>query len=41
MFVLWASDSHSSMQVGEFMVDRHGRCRVRFNLPASHPWNHF
>jgi hypothetical protein len=41
MFVLWASDEGSSMQVGRFMVDQTGGCRVRFNLPADHPWNHF
>jgi hypothetical protein len=41
MFVLWASDDSSSMQVGRFMVDQTGGCRVRFNLPADHPWNHF
>jgi hypothetical protein len=41
MFVLWASDERSSMQVGRFMVDQTGGCRVRFNLPADHPWNHF
>jgi hypothetical protein len=41
MFVLWASDESSSMQVGRFMVDQTGGCRVRFNLPADHPWNHF
>jgi anti-sigma-K factor RskA len=40
MFVLWASDSghHPPMQVGPFMVDRSGRCRVHFNLPADHTW---
>jgi hypothetical protein len=41
MFVLWASDDRSSMEVGRFMVDQTGGCRVRFNLPADHPWNHF
>jgi hypothetical protein len=41
MFVLWARDDSSSMQVGRFMVDQTGGCRVRFNLPADHPWNHF
>ena len=41
MFVLWASDASSSMQVGRFMVDQTGGCRVRFNLPADHPWSHF
>jgi hypothetical protein len=32
--VLWAADGGSSMQVGRFMVDRSGACRVRFNRPA-------
>jgi hypothetical protein len=41
LFVLWASDSHSSMQVGRFMVDRSGSCRARFNLPAGHTWTRF
>jgi hypothetical protein len=41
MFVLWASDDHSSMQVGRFMVDQSGSCRARFNLPASHTWTQF
>jgi hypothetical protein len=41
LFVLWASDDRSSMQVGRFMVDRSGSCRVRFNLPASHSWTRF
>jgi len=41
MFVLWASDERSSMQVGRFMVDRSGGCRVGFNLPGDHPWSHF
>jgi hypothetical protein len=41
MFVLWASDDSSSMQVGRFMVDQTGGCRVRFNLPSDHPWNRF
>jgi hypothetical protein len=41
MFVLWASDDSSSMQVGRFMVDQSGGCRVRFNLPASHAWSRF
>jgi hypothetical protein len=39
MFVLWAADDASSMEVGHFMVDRHGGCRVRFNLPANHSWS--
>ena len=41
MFVLWAADDASSMKVGEFMVDRRGGCRVRFNLPANHSWTRF
>ncbi len=41
LFVLWASDDSSSMQVGRFMVDRTGSCRVRFNLPANHTWTRF
>jgi hypothetical protein len=41
MFVLWAGDERSSMQVGRFMVDRSGGCRVRFNLPATHGWHRF
>ena len=41
MFVLWAGDAASSMQVGRFMVDRSGSCRARFNLPASHTWTRF
>jgi len=41
LFVLWASDDRSSMQVGRFMVDRSGSCRARFNLPASHAWRRF
>jgi hypothetical protein len=42
MFVLWAGDStRSPMQVGHFMVDRSGGCRVHFNLPASHSWSRF
>ena len=41
IFVLWASDDRSSMQVGRFMVDRSGSCRARFNLPADHAWTQF
>lgn len=41
MFVLWAGDRGSSMQVGRFMVDRTGGCRVRFNLPETHSWRRF
>jgi hypothetical protein len=40
-FVLWAGDERPSMQVGHFMVDRSGGCRVRFNLPGSHSWHRF
>jgi hypothetical protein len=41
MFVLWAGYRGSSMQVGRFMVDRTGACRVRFNLPETHSWRRF
>jgi hypothetical protein len=41
LFVLWASDDRSSMQVGRFMVDGSGSCRAHFNLPASHTWTRF
>ncbi len=41
VFVLWAGDDGSSMQVGHFMVDRSGGCRVRFNLPGTHRWRRF
>jgi len=41
MFVLWAGNDASSMEVGHFMVDRGGGCRVRFNLPADHRWSRF
>jgi hypothetical protein len=42
VFVLWAGgDGRSSMQVGRFMVDHSGGCRVRFNLPADHTWGRF
>jgi hypothetical protein len=41
MFVLWASNNTSSMEVGRFMVDQTGGCSVRFNLPTNHAWNHF
>lgn len=42
VFVLWAGgDARSSMQVGRFMVDQRGGCRVRFNLPADHAWRRF
>jgi hypothetical protein len=39
VFVLWAAgNGRASMQVGRFMVDQSGGCRVRFNLPADHNW---
>jgi anti-sigma-K factor RskA len=42
MFVLWAGDNtRAPMQVGRFMVDRSGGCRVHFNLPATHTWSRF
>jgi hypothetical protein len=41
MFVLWAADDGSAMEVGHFMVDRSGGCRARFNLPANHSWSRF
>jgi hypothetical protein len=42
VFVLWAGDNtRSRMEVGRFMVDRRGGCRVRFNLPATHRWGRF
>ena len=42
MLVLWAGDRvHTPMLVGQFMVDRRGRCRVHFNLPANHEWSRF
>jgi anti-sigma-K factor RskA len=42
VFLLWAADdAQRSMQVGHFMVDRSGGCRVRFNLPADHDWGRF
>ena len=42
VFVLWAGgEPGSSMQVGRFMVDQSGGCRVRFNLPADHTWGRF
>jgi hypothetical protein len=41
VFVLWAGAERSSMQVGRFMVDRSGGCRVRFTLPATHSWRRF
>jgi anti-sigma-K factor RskA len=40
MFVLWAGDrSRLPMEVGRFMVDRSGGCRVHFNLPADRAWS--
>ena len=42
VFVLWAgSETRTPMQVGRFMVDRSGGCRVRFDLPANHDWGRF
>jgi hypothetical protein len=41
MFALWAAEGASSMEVGHFMVDRSGGCKVDFNLPASHSWSRF
>jgi hypothetical protein len=42
MFVLWAGDGAGApMQVGHFMVDRRGSCRVHFNLPVSDNWSRF
>jgi hypothetical protein len=39
VFVLWAGgEAQSTMEVGRFMVDQSGGCRVRFNLPADHNW---
>lgn len=40
MFVLWAGDRDPSpVEVGRFMVDRSGGCRVHFNLPADRTWS--
>jgi hypothetical protein len=41
VFVLWAGDGTSSMQVGHFMVGQSGGCRVSFNIPATHGWRRF
>jgi hypothetical protein len=41
VFVLWAADDRASMEVGDFMVDATGGCRVSFNLPATHEWVRF
>jgi hypothetical protein len=42
VFVLWADDhTRAPMQVGHFMVDHTGGCRVRFNLPADQTWGRF
>lgn len=41
MFALWAGDGSASIEVGPFMVDARGGCRVRFNLPATHVWTRF
>jgi anti-sigma-K factor RskA len=41
-FVLWAHDTAGApIQVGHFMVDGRGACRVRFNLPATQSWRQF
>lgn len=39
VFVLWASDKGSTMEVGRFMADPTGKAQVRFNLPATHAWS--
>jgi hypothetical protein len=41
VYVLWAGEASSSLQVGRFMVDRTGGCRVHFSLPATHGWHRF
>ncbi len=42
VFVLWADDRQGArMEVGHFMVNRRGACRVRFNLPETHAWQRF
>ena len=42
VFVLWAGNqARAPLQVGQFMVDRGGGCRVRFNLPADRRWSRF
>jgi hypothetical protein len=42
LFVLWADDqARARVQVGQFMADRTGGCRVRFNLPADQTWRQF
>lgn len=41
VFVFWAADRSSTMQVGRFRADQQGNCHVRFNLPANHDWNDF
>jgi hypothetical protein len=33
--------SEQEVEVGHFMVDLSGGCRVRFNLPANHSWSRF
>jgi hypothetical protein len=41
IFVLWAGDGRASLQVGRFMVDATGGCRVHFNIPATRGWHRF
>jgi hypothetical protein len=41
MFTLWARAGDASMEVGEFMVDASGGCRVHFSIPATHDWARF
>jgi hypothetical protein len=42
IFVLWAdARKRTPMQVGHFMVNHTGGCRVRFNLPADQTWSRF
>lgn len=41
VFVFWAADRNSTMQVGHFMANEQGDCHVRFNLPANHEWSNF
>jgi hypothetical protein len=40
--VLWAAgDGQRASTVGQFMVDRSGACRARFNLPGGRNWGRF
>jgi hypothetical protein len=41
MYVLWAGQGAHTSTVGHFMVDAHGSCRTRFNLPAGRQWARF